>query len=186
MNFAAAGGRRFVLAVLVFFTCALLLLLGKLSDASFCTITVTAVLGLIAGHTVENVKAKGTITMTPNLIFLAAIAGVAIASWAFGHWGTAGISAKLNAAKAILSSAETKAGGALGAIESTVAHPLAAVQNAEHAMAQKVAEECAKLIAYLGDKSPLQAKRAELSRLEAVMDKGLDDAIALLQKARQP
>jgi hypothetical protein len=56
--FPALGGRRFVLAVLVFFTSAVLLGFGKLSDGSFCTITVTAVLGLIAGHTVENVKAK--------------------------------------------------------------------------------------------------------------------------------
>lgn len=57
MNFQRAGGRRFVLAVFVFIVCAVLLWFGKLSDASFCTITWASVIGLITGHTVQNVKA---------------------------------------------------------------------------------------------------------------------------------
>jgi hypothetical protein len=58
MNFQAVGGRRFVLAIFVYVTSAVLLWFGKLSDGSFCTITLAAVIGLITGHTYENVKAQ--------------------------------------------------------------------------------------------------------------------------------
>jgi hypothetical protein len=58
MNFVALGGRRFVLAVFVFVVSAVLLWFGKLSDSSFCTITLAAVIGLITGHTVEAVKSQ--------------------------------------------------------------------------------------------------------------------------------
>lgn len=54
MNFERAGGRRFVLAVLVFTVCVFLLWFGKLSDTSFAQITMASVVALIAGHTYEN------------------------------------------------------------------------------------------------------------------------------------
>lgn len=59
MSIEAFGGSRFLLAVLVFLGSAVLLGLGKLTDGSFTTITTTTVLGLIAGHTYENVKTAG-------------------------------------------------------------------------------------------------------------------------------
>jgi cell division protein FtsW (lipid II flippase) len=58
MTWQRAGGRRFVLAVFVFCICVVLLWCGKLSDASFAQITMASVVALIAGHTVENVKAN--------------------------------------------------------------------------------------------------------------------------------
>lgn len=58
MSYSILGGRRFVLAVFVFWVSAILLWFGKLSDGSFCTITLAAVIGLISGHTYENVKSS--------------------------------------------------------------------------------------------------------------------------------
>jgi hypothetical protein len=58
MSFQALGGRRFVLAVFVFIVCVGLLWFGKLSDTSFCEITMAAVVSLITGHTFERVKAQ--------------------------------------------------------------------------------------------------------------------------------
>lgn len=59
MSIQAAGGRRFVLAVFTLCVSSILLWFGKLTDGSFCTITLAAVVGLITGHTYENVKTAG-------------------------------------------------------------------------------------------------------------------------------
>jgi len=123
--------------------------------------------------------------MNAQILLFGGVALAVILAWAFGHWGTAGIAAKVNAAKQVLQAAETKAGGAVGAIEQVVAHPIDALHSAEHAMAMKATAEAGKLIAYLSDKSPQQAQRAVLDQIEAAKNKGLDDLIAMLQKARQ-
>lgn len=59
MSIQTIGGRRFLLATFTLCLSALLLWFGKLSDGSFCTITLAAVVGVITGHTYENVKTAG-------------------------------------------------------------------------------------------------------------------------------
>lgn len=54
------GGRRFFLSMFTLTVCAVLLWFAKLTDGSFCAITLATVGALIAGHTVENIKTKGT------------------------------------------------------------------------------------------------------------------------------
>jgi hypothetical protein len=123
--------------------------------------------------------------MNPILIIALVVLLAVVAAWAFGHYGTAGISAKVKAAQEVLAAAETKAGGAVTAVESALAHPIATVQNAEHAAVLKVAEEAGRLAAFLTDTSPEKAKQAALDAVVAAKNKALDDLIAKLQQARQ-
>lgn len=58
MTIQTLGGRRFILSVLTLLVCSVLLWNAKLSDGSFCAITLATVGALIAGHTYQQVKAK--------------------------------------------------------------------------------------------------------------------------------
>lgn len=82
-------------------------------------------------------------------------------------------------------SGESAVKTAAASVENAIAHPLTTVQTAEHAMALKVADDAGRLIAYLTDKTPEQAKQQAINAVVEAKNKALDDLIARLQAARQ-
>jgi hypothetical protein len=127
--------------------------------------------------------------LDPSLLLAlgAATVGGAVASHlpSIVAWGAAKMTAGKSAAQSLESRAVNDWHAFEGTAVSALLHPVTAVQNAEHAVVLKAAEEAGKLAAYLTDKSPEQAKRAAIDAVEAAKNKALDDLIAKLQAARQ-
>jgi hypothetical protein len=117
------------------------------------------------------------------------IAGLAllavIAAWAFGHFGTAGISAKLKAAEAIVAGAEAKAGSTVATVEAALVHPVDTFKNVEHAAVLGLVAEGGKIIAALADTTKERAQQVQIGDIITGKRKAIDDLIAQLQRAQQ-
>jgi hypothetical protein len=123
--------------------------------------------------------------LDPTLLLVigAATAGGAIASHLPGiaSW----LGSKMTAGKAAAQTVEAKVESAAGSVMSALAHPITTIENADHTVVLKVAEEAGRLAAYLTDRTPEQAKVRAVNAVIEAKNKALDDLIAKLQAARQ-